>query len=175
MEEKRESKDKIFKKLQQLIDEINNLYPEEKISLEKNNKKWVSNVCVCIYNGNCVGLFRKTNWRKEYDYGRYDSGSTYIGVDSNCVAVHQTHLYCRDCNTWLEEGKMSGNLIVNCTINKIMEFDQIRLEMYTNGLINTYELGKATKEEILEVLKYVRDKYFIVDTKKKTKTNKRNS
>jgi len=70
---------------------------------------------------------------------------------------------------------MSGNLIVNCTINKIMEFDQIRLEMYTNGLINTYELGKATKEEILEVLKYVRDKYFIVDTKKKTKTNKRNS
>ena len=168
---------------------FNEANPTEKVELIQKMMD-VRYIFVCAYDDDCVGLFEKIDWcknRSKYrdlidddDYvedfidGKiYDAGSIYVGVGSDYIGMKLTHDYNISVDKWLSAGvkeKVKGQKYVsNCVIKGGMSFDDMRLIMYSDGQIGPYELGKATSEEILEVLKYARSYYEGKKAKQKVK------
>ena len=162
------------------LKEIAELYngmvePQERVEIVlQDQSRDVSNVFVCVYDSNHVGLFKKTDWQSpsKYDFWgslSYDAGSVYEGVDSDYIALKTTHEQTFDCNRWEVVGsgvKLSiGDYIANCSMSDGMSFDDMRLIMYNAGNIGPYQFGKATSEEMLEVLKYAYN-YYGLEPKK---------
>lgn len=162
----------------------NELNPEEKMMLQKQKKtKDISDVVVCVYNNEHVGLFKKKNYSKNDILERifapeewYDSGVIYIGIDSNLIGIKTTHHIDKSLNRYEPIGtKIIFNgysYIANCNINSVISFDEIRLMMYNEGKIKPYEIGKASSEEFLEVLKYAYNYYQLSQKEKQPKTKK---
>ena len=145
-------------------------------------KKDVSNLFICVYDDSNVGLFKqKVIKTKEvrnipfcptdiYEPDTYDLISTcvYIGVFSNIIGMKDL-----TNNRWKGVGHKVSNIIssytANCNMQDNMSFDDMRLIMYSNGIIDAYEPGKATIQEMLEVLKYAVTDYELDNNKQMTK------
>lgn len=134
----------------------------------QDKKKDVSNIFVCVYNDKCVGLFTKIGWigKNRGFVTCYDAGSIYIGVDSNYIGMKQTHHDISILRQWLPSGTKETvdgkNYAANCDMQNAMSFDDMRLIMYKKGMIDSYELGKATNKEMLDVLAFAHT-YFKLD------------
>ncbi len=160
----------ILEGLQKALELYNGINPEEKLELVKQvEKKDVSSIFVCVYNSKCVGLFKKINWSStiyqwtKYHSPEYNAGSIYVGIDSNYIGMKSTHEDMFSRNSWQEVGKKvvvdGKSYVANCNMQNGMSFDDMRLIMYSAGQIGPYEIGKATSQEMLEVLKYASSYY----------------
>lgn len=171
MEEKKKFKElkSILQGLQKALELYNDLNPEEKLAITpQEEKKDVSDIFICVYNGKHVGLFKKINWNSDYYRGwsdcDYDAGSIYVGVDSNYVGMKQTHKDNIVVSNWKKAGsrvdlKDKGTYVANCNMENGMSFNDMRLIMYNDGQIEPYEIGKASSQEIIDVLKYASSYY----------------
>ncbi len=72
----------LLENIQKFIELYNDLNPEGKLSIASQDKKRdVSNIYICVYNDNNVGLFRKKDWSTKLRQTRscpsphYESGS----------------------------------------------------------------------------------------------------
>lgn len=124
----------------------------------------VRNTFVCVYNGNHVGLFKKTNYStKNGDPRYYRAGSVYEGINSNYIGLKETCDFGVTCNRWRQIGErviMNGiEYEANCKMNDGMSFDDMRLIMYKDGKIGSYTLGKASSEDMIDVLSYASEYY----------------
>lgn len=162
---KNENLKQILEGLQKALELYNGINPEEKLKLVKQaEKKDVSSIFVCVYNGQRVGLFKKINWSTpmhqwtKYHSPEYDAGSIYVGIDSNYIGMKSTHKHSFSENHWQEVGTkvvLDGkSYVANCNMQNGMSFDDMRLIMYSEGQIGSYEIGKAASQEMLDVLKY---------------------
>ena len=169
MEEKKKYEEikSILEGIQKSIELYNNLNPQEKLAITlQDERKDVSDIFICVYNDKHVGLFKKLDWHSK-SYGienrYYEAGTIYIGVYSNYIGMKKTHESFYTIDSWQDAGikrNVSGKTYVsNCTMQKCMSFDDMRLIMYSNRLIDSYEPGKATSKEINEVLEYAYSYY----------------
>lgn len=148
----------MFEYIQKALELYNNLQHEEKFKLvSQAEQKNVRDIFVCVYNINCVGLFKQINWSSK---GRHDynAGSLYFGIDSNYIGLKEIHENAVCKNEWKEVGTQiivdDQCYVVNCNMQNAISFDDMRLIMYSAGQIQPYEIGKATSQEMLDVLKY---------------------
>lgn len=174
MEEKKKYEElkSILEGLQKALELYNDLNPQEKLAITpQDERKDVSEIYICVYNDKHIGLFREINWKSGYCdlLGRehcYYAGSVYIGVDSDYIGMKDTHEFDKPISKWRRAGcrvdLQSGTYVANCDMKNCMSFDDMRLIMYCNGEIEIYEIGKASCQEILDVLKYARSYYQIV-------------
>ena len=169
--EKYEELKSILEGLKKALELYNDLNPQEKLTITpQDDRKNVSDIFICVYNDKHVGLFRKINWSSKMrnqssfsDYAEYDAGSIYIGIDSNYIGMKETHSYniCR--NHWQSVGKKiivdGKSYVSNCIMQNGMSFDDMRLIMYSDVQIGPYEIGKASSQEMIDVLKYASSYY----------------
>ena len=59
--------------------------------------------------------------------------------------------------------------VANCNMQSAMSFDDMRLIMYNEGKIEPYEFGKATSQEMLDVLNYAYSYYKANENNQKQK------
>ncbi len=146
---------------------------QERVAVVPQQLKDVSNVVVCVYNNNRVGLFKKIDWSSDLDRvldHHYSAGTIYDGIDSYYTALRTTHERSYSCDRWELIGARvdlinNRRYVANCVVNDCMSFDDMRLIMYSTGTIGSYQIGKATSEEMLEVLKYAYS-YYELESKK---------
>lgn len=99
-----------------------------------------------------IALYRYKRGKK-YNFDIFTIGynskvGTYLkSIDDKIVGVIEV-----DYNTRLKRAKDNFNYDINAVILSANKFDSIRLLMYHNGLIKAYLPGKATEEEISEVI-----------------------
>lgn len=137
-----------------------------KVRKENEELKDVKNVEVCLYDDNCIGLFKIIEWCK-YPSSLYKySGIVYIGIDSSKIGMKRLYENGYSVNCFIEPGdiwEVNGKrYLANCKINKTLSFDDMRFKLYRSGLISPYTIGKATASEMLEVMCYAAD-YFGIE------------
>ncbi len=172
MKDKYEDLKKILKSIKESVKLYNDLYPEEKIEVKKvEEKKDVKKFFICAYNEDCVGLFEKKDFSSVNLFNFYIAGSIFKGINSNYVGAIKTHEGSYAVKKYNKIGSSyiidNNECFVNCEINDYIHFDDMRLKMYNDGVLTSYEPGKATSSEILEVLKYSYNYYYKEKTKKK--------
>lgn len=168
MEEKNKKEElkQILEDIKKALALYNSIDHERNLKIvNQNEQQDVRDVFVCVYDDKCVGLFKKIDWNCG-GYGK-DTGSIYVGVDSNYIGMKKTHDSFSSVNKWqpagtsvhLCSGRSSGRYVANCDMQDSMSFDDMRLIMYNAGQIESYEIGKATSQEKLAVLKYAFNYY----------------
>lgn len=165
----------ILQGIQKTIEMYNSLNPEEKLTVTRQEeKKDISDVFVCVYNENCVGLFKKINWNSKMVVGSppaYDAGSIYVGVESDYIGMKKTHSDIICVSRWEPAGTKvvvdGKSYLANCNMKNGMSFDDMRLNMYGDGQIGSYEIGKASSQEMLDVLSYATRYYQLGNQKRK--------
>ncbi len=164
----------ILESIEKVIKMYNCMNTEEQLELvKKEEKKDVKNVFVGVYNDNCVGLFKKIDWSTsieqwtEFHSAKYDAGSIYVGIDSDYIGLKTTHESYYSTDRWDDIGEnvvFNGNdYTANINMKNAISFDEMRLLMFRAGLIKYYDFGRATTQEILEVLNYAFDYYHLID------------
>ena len=125
-----------------------------------------------------IGLFTKSDYnfscsKKDlYTHHYYFNNEIYTGVYENLISV-RTHEEGYFTNDRYRLGDYTDHYFlavgsaarinytdvaqVNCRVHKIYSFEQIRSKMYSEGKIGSYEIGKATNEEIIKVLAYANE------------------
>ena len=167
---KNEELKQILEGIQKALELYNSMNHEEKLKIvNQAEQKNVSNIFVCVYNNNCVGLFKKINWSSpihqwtKYHSPEYNAGSIYVGIDSDYIGMKETHEAFFSRNEWKKVGTKiivdGKSYVANCNMQNGMSFDDMRLIMYSVGQIEPYEIGKATSQEMLEVLRYASSYY----------------
>lgn len=140
----------------------------EKMSINQIDLIDVSDLYVCQYNDNQVGLFKKLNYSTPikhniFDGDTWDAGMIFIGYKSDYVGIKITHDRWHPKNDWEKPGYKitcdSTEYLVNCDMTNAVSFDDIRQIMYENDAIGPYSIGKATNKDLMDVLKYSRS-YF---------------
>ena len=159
---------------QQMLDDIKqalalyNKVATEKMEIVPQVKKEdVSNVYICVYynddkfDDKYIGLFEKKDWsRRQSAFSpEFYAGSIYVGVGSSYVGMIKTYhertsVFDSECIGTKRVLDNGSKCIANCLIDKFMSFDDMRLIMANAELIDDFEVGKATSQEKLEVLKY---------------------
>lgn len=183
-------------KIKELVEAYNNLPGAEKVAVvpEKyahdmnipidEKEIDVSTYYICVYDDAQVGLFKELRHStgKEYVMGtaKYEAGSLFIGVESNLIGMKTTHEVFRTVSNWQESGTLEivdqKRYVCNCNMYDAMPFDDMRLLMYEEGIINSYRLGKATEKDLIKVLKFAHQYYKgkIVNPHEKVKELKNN-
>ncbi len=176
-ENKYENLESLLKELQKALEMYNDLNPDVKMMLTPEEKRDVSDIFVCVYDYKRVGLFKKMDWIG-YCYRPSkidDAGVVFFGLDSNYVGIKQTMrngLPTRDDFSLGASVSVDGkSYFANCYICENMSFDDMRLLMYYEGKIGPYEIGKASSQEMLEVLKYAFE-YYQLDKETPSRTQK---
>lgn len=116
---------------------------QEFVSKEKRN---VTDIHICLYDNNQIGLFKKQIYKNSYGY----SGIIYHGIDSDNVGIYSSGLYS---NGSLPCGESLGKFVATCVIKEDFSFDSVRFDLFNKGLIDAYTIGEATSYEILDVMK----------------------
>lgn len=163
MEEKKtcEELKNILRDIQNTIEMYNNISCTEKLSLTRQGeKKDVSDVFICVYDDGKVGLFRRSHSRSDY--------SIYFGISSDYIGMRKRS-YDDPCESWVPAGtvaRVEGERtrdnkfpISNCMIQYCISFDEMRLIMYNDNKICPYVLGRATSQEMIDVLNYAYNYY----------------
>lgn len=116
----------------------------------------ISNVYICQQDDGCIGLFRRYKW-----HGVLNGwGNIYVGIDSDKVAASTFSGYKELKEELGLVIKNNGtSYITNCTIDDAISFDDMRFKLYRAFKIDRYTMGKATSEEMLEVMDYAADYY----------------
>lgn len=167
--QKQEELKLILESIHRALELYNDLTPEQKMQITPKAKD-ISNIYICVYDEIHVGLFQKTNWCGPVNIwnNTYDAGIVYLGIDSNYVGMKKTHTCNYSENRWQPIGTKTivdgKGHVANCEMQDCMSFDDMRLIMYKEGQIGPYEIGKASSQEILEVLKYATS-YYELDKK----------
>lgn len=166
----KETSKELLKSIEDSIKIYNNANPESKLILNKEKElKDVDNVFVCLYNDNKVGLFKKYTWRQRSDACqnendlKIDEGDIYIGIDSNYIGVQRTIYAGLEFARWKNNGfKVNYDgiaYIANCNMENSMSFDDMRHIMYNDKKIGKFQYGKATSNEMFDVLSYASSYY----------------
>lgn len=156
---------------------------------EENKKFDTSNMFICIYDDNCVDLFITSDYEyvERLTHGDYmekhtQRGTILKGLTSNRIAIFWKK-HCERVlrapieNQWASAGKSVKvkftRYIVDCEISKISNFESVRNSMFSEFKIGPYEPGKATLEEIKEVLELAPEYFGLsqeqIDSKTKEK------
>ena len=138
---------------------------KSKVNVSTKEKVNVKDVDVCVYNEDCIGLFRKFEWLKDgILFG--EAGIIYVGIDSDKLGIKSLVDSGINTNYFVSAGErcyVNGKTyLANCTINDSIGFDDLRFKLFRSGIIGVFEMGKATPEEMLEVMCYAAD-YFKID------------
>ena len=162
-------------KINQAVDKYNEVSPNDKVKLIRQKQIDVSNLFVCTYNDGCVGLFERKNWIiLGFLLDTKYLGEVYVGFDSDYVGIKTTVEKGYFVNKWMRPGVEVRSYsdekyyVSNCYMNYSIRFDDVRKVMYSEGVIGRYEFGKATNDEIIDVLTYVHQHF---ETLNKPKTH----
>jgi len=171
----------LLNKITELVDAYNQLPNANKVAIVseeyvKNKeipiiekKLDVSNMQVGVYDDNCVDLFDTIRYSSKIKkgpsgYEEYSAGQIYIGAYTTNTAIKITHHECFESSDWQKIGSAEivdeKRYVCTCNMHATLPFETMRLMMYEEGLITEpYEIGKASKKEIVEVLKYAYSYY----------------
>lgn len=153
-------------------DKVANLADDS--STSKDGQKDVSNLFICVYDDIHVDLFEKIDVNINCKRKCYDAGSIFKGVYSDIIGIKKTHDGDSTCNHWEFPGTRvttNGNVYVaNCRMQESMSFEAMRLILYSYGAIDSYNPGKATSQEIIDVLKYAVTYYQLDNNRQKIKS-----
>ena len=177
----------ILEEIEKLSAEYNSLGLKDKITYERKTRgkrKNIKNLYVCEYNCDTVGLFERLDYRETCSYANfscfegkepngYDAGIIFVGKDSGCIGIYETHKGLLSWESWKDEGKKvytrCNYYTANCNMHQAYLFDEIRENMKENNLLDFFEPGVANDEEIEEVLKYAYQTLVIDKYKKEEK------
>lgn len=147
-------------KLQEIITLYNANHPEQRVSIvpEKRN---VSELFVCSYDEGKVGLFKTKEW---VNSSSKQHGVIFLGVDTMHVGlktVWRDHEIWHMPNFTIQRDVFTEieSYTSTCHMHDAIAFEELRLMMRQEGLIQDYELSFASSKEILQVLDYA-TKYF---------------
>ncbi len=144
-----------------IMDQINTLH------IHDNNKKDVRDIYIASYGEDCVGLFTKTsyeNWDKAFlANGILTRHECYISLDGRYFANLLVSLDANKIDNWFNIGRKftinNNEYIVNCKMNDVIAFDDLRAILKEENIILDYEDGVASLSEIFDLLEYARN-YF---------------
>lgn len=121
-------------------------------------------------------MFERIGWiERDFFLETKYLGEVYVGVNSDYVGIKANLEKGYYVDKWYRPGVEVRSYsddeyyVSNCYMSYSISFDDIRMLMYSEKLIDSYELGKATNDEIIDVLAYAR-KHFEVSNKTKTNT-----
>ena len=125
---------------------VSTLIPKGEIDKDKEYLD-VSKCYIAFYKYRRVR--KRKNGDKEYNFDIFkevynvELGKHYKSIDNQLVGIINSNgdIKVREVNDR-----------VNCYILSVSKFDSVRLLMYNSGLIKAYVPGKATKDEIREVV-----------------------
>lgn len=150
-----------------IVMEHNAAYPNNQLGLVNTSELIdISNYYVCTYGNNEVDLFTKKhiNQQSQWIYSSaYWSYIIYTSYSNNNIAIRALHEHLDDTDYFypvgdkLEDSKKT--YLVTCVIDSEMSFDNMRQKMKDIGEIKDFIPGKATQEEITQVLSFAR-KYY---------------
>ncbi len=160
----------LYNHIRQGAEIYNELFPDAKIMLVHGpgieKKEDVSSLYICTYDDNKVGLFKRINYNSNYYFilgNYYDAGSIYVGYNSDYIGIKETHYNDQQCDSWRKVGKRvdldNGSYVANCNMKSAESFDDMRLKMAMAEELDTYEIGKASQREIIDVLKFAQRFY----------------
>lgn len=141
----------------------NEMYPDLQVELIE--KIDVTNIVVGIYNLNKIDLFKRIPYDSQNDFAflgaKYKEGIIYDGffTDSVGIKVYREDFF--ETDFWVYNGTKINfkNGRKYCYIDEIINYEDMRLLMYQDGLIGEYEMGKATFDEMKAVLNYAYEYY----------------
>lgn len=125
----------------------------------KNKAKNVEGTFICSYNYGCTGLFTKKETKEEMKsiISKKEVTTNYFyGIDTDIIGIVQ---YDKNKEKWLKTGESVQGKIATCDMTNAISFEGIRAKMLYEGIIDTYVLGMATDDEIVQALNYAAD-YF---------------
>lgn len=149
-------------------------------NLTKDNLIDSKDIYICIYDEYNIGLFKRISWstrpHKNIVGGyKYNAGNIYIGIDTDHIGMNKIHEEyfnidkCEPIGTCVRYKRKK--YISDCKIEKAINLDNMRLDMYLNGEIQEYIPGKANSKELIEALSCACEYYKLnsEEVKKKKK------
>lgn len=164
--------------LEQMLEEYNNqVEPSKRLALvEQGNGQMVEtkkekvfdtkDLYVCVYDDNCVDIFKVKRLNTNGTYIDYDA---YIGLFSRKVSVEAVPKYSFSSHIWQIKGFRAYGHTVTCDMTRAVGFEEFRLGLNFSGKIGKFELGKTTTSEMLEVLKLAPQYFGLTQEQDKTK------
>lgn len=138
----------------------------DKFIKEEGELKDVTNVEICVYDNDCIGLFRKIEWFDTYSSIIKDSGIIYVGIDSSKIGMKKLFDFGYCENKFINPGEIwevnNKKYLANCKISKTISFDDMRFKLYRSGIVGPYTMGYATASEMLDVMNYAAN-YFEIE------------
>ncbi len=174
-EERLKKLETMLKELKETVRLYNELNPQGKIEIVPSLED-VSQVVICTHDDGHIGLFKKINcFEKVIGNNKYKIGTIYKGMDSSCVALKTFHKKSAFLDYFMASGTgvclENGSYVANCVIDNEMSFDDMRQIMRDNGEIESFQYGKASKEEMVFVLAYATKYYNLSSEKLKREKN----
>ncbi len=153
----------------------NSISPKAKVTLKEDTRA-TNNMFVCTYDDDKVGLFRREEvcyYPFFWDNDVYDTNLVYFGIDSDYIGSKRIHEFRNACNRWNDVGYLvtdnEKSYITNCKMTNAVPFDLVRLIMYREGKLQSYQVGTATDRELIDVLSYASDHFVKEKDKQKEK------
>lgn len=144
--------------IQAYVDMYNKINPDTKLEFNPFLlKKKVEGEFVCLYDYEKVGLFSLN--RRFYEsadaenrgmryFDIYLSSGGHVGLTNNYRSGWNLH------TERYQKGESDAGVLCNCMINYAIGFDDLRDILYKKGIIDKFEYGFASSDEIREVLKH---------------------
>lgn len=148
-----------------------------KIKVEPIETKNVRKIYIGVYDDSYVGLFERitfsstSDWYDKFGRKCYRTGELYKGINTNYIAIHLSHDETKFIDVWEPIGSKrvidENTYNVDCKMSHVISFDDMRLIMHNMGKLDYYEIGKATNEEMLEVMDFAYEYYGLKNDKVK--------
>ncbi len=130
-------------------------------------KKDIQNIYIGIYDDNKIGFFKRLKWvtNDNKSAGEVYVGTPFAGLDNKMVSKRTF----KPANNF--HWDLPGTFIiiydrlyvVNCHMKECISFDEMRKILFENNKIPFYELGKASLEEIIEVMNLAFDGFTLME------------
>lgn len=173
--------DELYTLINDYIKQYNDLSQEEILSLSHVPKKKetlydIESLYVCLFNKDKVGLFKKNNYAVQGSNTTYrisslpvdqrkENGYLYITLDSHYLFLERINFGDNQGRLMLPIGTSiiidEVKFVVNCIVDEIVPFDEIRKLMKEEKIIDHFKEGIASNEEMYAVLKYASERYFL--------------
>lgn len=163
-------KNSLLEVLKKLVELYNKFESEKELQLitKEEKEEDVSNIFICFYNEEQLGLFERKLYHNLREYGEMYKGlnNDYLGIkvlgtkdDNNFGWKHVGY------ELYLDEKRF----VTTCNMVDAISFDDVRFKMYNEGIIPAFKLGKASIAEMIEVKKYAQKHCLSEEVKKRTK------
>lgn len=158
-------KNELLKMAEKLLAKYNESHPEDKKVIRNCETFDVSKLFVCLFDDNRINLFSKSEQWSFVELSKYE-----IFRNKNYTAILDCKGFSMPRGSRVSMEWYKEPLTCNCYIEAVISFDDLRLIMYSEGLITQFERGRATEQEKIDVLSYARQYFEITNKNIKQRT-----